>query len=533
MRRVVVAVVLMTCVPAFADTMSVLSVDPAPCSIANAPGLPITVTFDRPVDPSSFTPARFNAFGRATGRIQGSFVFSRDLTTVSLVPDVVLAAGEPVTVQLSHDLLAMDGSSLRSAGFAWRFWTRTNPSPLELAIVDALSTSLPNEDTTPYGASATDLDHDGWADLTVVNESSNDARVFLNRADGSGLVDPFLQPTFPTGPVPSPNEPGDFNLDGNADLAVANTQGQSLSILLGNGDGTYGPQQQLPLPGIVRGIAVLDVDGDADADVVTANYGANNLSLFLNNGGVFAFAGNFDGGVSGEWGLASADMNNDGIMDLVVGSHTANQIAVRTGNGDGTFAPATTQTAGGAIWMVVTADIDGDGDEDVATANGNSNNGSILRGTGTGGLLPPVTYPSDPFALATDLGDLDGDGDMDWVLSSYGGDWRVYANNGAGSFSFVTEIPSSIASSCATLVDLDNDRDLDLALIDELADELLIVHNSGTAIPGDLDGDGLVNGSDLGVLLGAWGSANAVADLDGDGSVGGGDLGLLLAGWSG
>lgn len=516
---------------AMGETLNVVAVSPAACSQNNPPATLIAVTFDRPVDPSTFTPQRFNAFARNSGPVVGTLTFSAGDTVVTLAPSSPFAAGEPVVVQLSHDLRAADGSFLRSAGHAWRFWTRTNPSSLALAIVDVMSTSEPRESTTPYGASATDLDHDGWIDLTVVNESSNDARVFLNRADGTGLFEPFLTPTFPLGAVPSPNEPADFNLDGHADLCVANTSGAKLSVILGNGDGTYAPQQILSLPGSGRGIAVLDVDGDADADIVTANNSASNLSLFINTGGVFALAGSFDAGFAGEWGLASSDMNGDGIFDLVIGSHSVNKVAVRLGNGNGTFAPAVQQNSGGAVWMLVLADLDGDGIEDVATANSNSNNGAILKGNGSGGLLAPVTYPSDPFALATDLGDLDGDGDMDWVISSYSGDWRVYRNNGVGAFTFHVELPSSIAASCATMGDFDRDGDIDLALIDELADELIIVSNSGVATPGDLDQDGDVDGGDLGLLLGAWGGVGPLGDLDGNGTVDGGDLGALLANW--
>jgi hypothetical protein len=50
-------------------------------------------------------------------------------------------------------------------------------------------------------------------------------------------------------------------------------------------------------------------------------------------------------------------------------------------------------------------------------------------------------------------------------------------------------------------------------------------------LPGDLDGDGVVGGADLGLLLAAWGSADPDADLDGSGTVDGSDLGLLLASW--
>jgi hypothetical protein len=121
--------------------------------------------------------------------------------------------------------------------------------------------------------------------MTIVNEDSADLRVFLNRADGSGMFQPFLQPPAPIGLTASPNEPSDFDRDGNADLAVANESSDSVSIVLGRGDGTFLPQQEIPVGGTPHGLAVLDVDGDGDVDVVNSNSaGAGNLSILLNDG---------------------------------------------------------------------------------------------------------------------------------------------------------------------------------------------------------------------------------------------------------
>lgn len=54
----------------------------------------------------------------------------------------------------------------------------------------------------------------------------------------------------------------------------------------------------------------------------------------------------------------------------------------------------------------------------------------------------------------------------------------------------------------------------------------------GPGVPGDLNGDGVVNGADLSILLAAWGSDDPAADLDGNGVVGGADLTILLSDWT-
>ena len=130
---------------------------------------------------------------------------------------------------------------------------------------------------------------------------------------------------------------------------------------------------------------------------------------------------------------------------------------------------------------------------------------------------------------------MDGDGDLDWVTSSFGGDWWLFANNGAGSFAFAQEFNAPQAASCALMVDIDNDRDLDLALIDELADVVILMKNDGTTKLGDLDGDGNVGPFDLATLLASWGPCSpqsaCPADLNGDGNVDPTDLAMLLTAW--
>ncbi len=136
--------------------------------------------------------------------------------------------------------------------------------------------------------------------------------------------------------------------------------------------------------------------------------------------------------------------------------------------------------------MINAGDVNGDGHDDVASANSDQNNGSILLGDGLGNLQPPVTVPTDPFPLATDLGDIDGDGDLDWMTSSFFGDWNLFLNNGGqqggnpGTFTYFRDFEAPAAASCSLFLDFDNDGDLDLALIDELADVVVLVKNLST-----------------------------------------------------
>ena len=394
-------------------------------------------------------------------------------------PAQPFSAGEVVSVNLSRSIRGATGAHLRSAGYAFQFWTDVVASSGTFSQYDVLSNTT-GENTRIYGASATDLNHDGYLDLTTVNEDSADVRVFLNLADGSGNYGAFLTPQ-PIGVEASPNDAGDFDDDGNADLCIAASTSDSVWILLGNGDGTFATPQEIPVGNEPHGIQALDVDGDADLDVVNCNRSTGNLSLLVNDGaGVFSAPTYFDGGVSGEYGLAAGDMNADGIADLVVAGQAGSHLRTLLGNGDGTFTPAgAAQSTGGQTWVVKLGDVDGDGDLDATTANSTTGNAGVLKNTGTGTFSAVTTVSLGAHTVSTDLGDLDGDGDLDWAVSSFGGQfWRLYRNNGAGTFSFWLEISAPAYPSCSILLDTDNDGDLDLALTDEIANVIVLMRNS-------------------------------------------------------
>lgn len=465
-----------------AADLAVVNVSPSPRTLTAPVDSAISVTFDKPVAPSSITPlGSFWAFGRWSGTVSGTFTFSNSDTTVTLTPDEPFSAGESVMVVLSHDITATDATTLRSSGYSFQFWTRARPNAMTFEQVGVLEVrSSPASPTQAYGGFASDLNEDRFLDVSIVNEITADLRVFLNKADHTGQYDPFITPTSPLGQQASPSEPSDFNRDGHVDVCVAAISANRVVVLLGNGDGTFDPPQNITVGSRPRGIAVLDVDGDGDTDIVNTNFNSNNMSVLINDGsGVFSAPTFFEGGGVGEWALAAGDMNEDGLLDAVVGAQTGQRIIVNLSNGDGTFTSTTPQLSGGAVWMLVLGDVNGDQHEDVSVVNSSTNRGSILLGDGAGNIAAPTNYVTDAFTLATDLGDLDGDGDLDWVTSSFSGDWFVFRNNGSGVFSFAEELPAVEASSCSLMFDFDNDGDLDLGLIDEIADTVTLMRNSG------------------------------------------------------
>jgi hypothetical protein len=417
---------------------------------------------------------------------------------VTLTPPRAWTAGDRVTVVLSHALAGADETTLRAEGHSFHFTTATVASAMTFSEVDRMSTRDDDGDggrTQAYGGAAADVNRDGFLDLLIVNEISADLRIFMNRGDGTGAFDTFTEDGIvPLGQRASPSDTTDFDGDGIVDLVVANLDANSVSIVLGNGDGTLTKSQDLPVSGEPRGVAVADIDGDGDADVVNTNADGDNLSILVNDGtGQFAEPGDdafFDAGhgmvaVRREFGLGAGDMDEDGILDMVIGAHgiamEGSGVVVNRGLGDGGFAFASLQAPETSGWQLAIGDLNGDGHEDVATADGALSNASpdtitILLGDGAGSAAVHQSYTQDiaqPFAI--DLGDLDGDLDLDVVVSNYGADWQILENEGDGTLVFARAVNADTSASCAILVDIDNDGDLDAALIDEIEDVLVIM----------------------------------------------------------
>jgi hypothetical protein len=485
MRSLVLALVpVVLALPARAQ-LGVVSLSPTMNASNVAASTDIVVEFDRAVDAATLPPAtsHFHVSGSVNGPIAGTLGLENGDQRLRFTPDEPFAAGEIVNVEIDHFVQAQDMSFVRAGGWSWSFRVRAGAGLRVFQQIDSMTVrSVPSISARVYGGGLGDFDRDGWVDIAGVCEDSQDVRMFLNQGTGTGLFDPFLAPSANTGTQPSPNEHADLNGDGFLDMVTANTGDVNVTVLLGNGNGTFGAATDYTVGSGPHGLALLDVDGDGDLDIATANTGVNNVAILRNNGsGAFGSLTTFEGGGGGEYALAAGDFDNDGLTDLVVGAYFDSLAIVHLSNGNGTFAMQTPVNAGGSPWMMQAGDVNNDGLLDVSCANGSSGNGSVLLGNGAGGFGIPQTLGAGSGAVATDLGDLDGDGDLDWVVSYFGsGEFRLNRNNGFGSFAFDQSFPADSNGSCAALYDIDHDRDIDMLLFDEIADTIKVMRNLNT-----------------------------------------------------
>jgi hypothetical protein len=233
----------------------------------------------------------------------------------------------------------------------------------------------PNKYKAPgLNAAAGDLNGDGMPDIVVTGDGV--AVLLANR--GGGYKD---RVRYVAGSGPRGVNIADLNGDGKPDLAVANFGG-TISVLLGNGDGTFRPQISAILSGPgaqARDLAIADFNGDGKLDVAATQFSGS--SIFVLPPGVHVLLGNGDGtfGPDTFYPLGSrndldrivdaGDLNQDGIADLAVNfeGNTQEGVHVLLGNGDGTFTFEGSHAVSGNAFYVVIADVNSDGRPDLLT----------------------------------------------------------------------------------------------------------------------------------------------------------------------
>jgi hypothetical protein len=199
---------------------------------------------------------------------------------------------------------------------------------------------------------------------------------------------------------------GDFNGDGHLDLAVANSGAggfsyDTVTILLGNGDGTFKTGASYVVGSHPFSVVVADLNGDGIPDIATANEVSNTVGVLLGMGdGTFRPAVQYPDSSDPIW-IEAGDFNHDGSLDLVTANDQGNALHVFLGNGDGTFSPFKSFAAGTRPDSVAVGDWNGDGFLDLAATNEFSNKLWVLMNAAEGPLVDGPGSEPDMVSLAS------------------------------------------------------------------------------------------------------------------------------------
>jgi uncharacterized repeat protein (TIGR01451 family) len=456
----------------------------------------------------AFTPSLHHRFFAATALILLSAVFApRVFAANNPVPFVDIVS--PVSIRPGATGVTL---TVRGTGFVSTSTVVWNGTSLTTTVVSAeeLTASVPDAFVAAVGLGS----------VTVVSPGPGGGKSSVTFVPVAATEPTTSFPATPTssvtvGTMPQGLVTADFNGDGKLDLAVANNGSNNVSILLGNGNGTFTTKSTPAAGDGANWIAVGDFNGDGIPDIAVANLnstGAAGVSILLGNGdGTFTLHSSPSTG-NGPFAIVTGDFNGDGYLDLAVSNSIDGTVTILLGTGTGTFTSAGTLTVGNTPQQIVAGDFNNDGKLDLAVTNETDGTVSVLLGNGAGGFAAQAVFSTggsgEPIGLIA--ADFTGAGNLDLAAVNES-DVAILLGNGAGSFTLHTNRGGTGTSDLIAGVtgDYNGDGILDLVVSDADAGEAFLFLGSG----------GGNFGSPLTYTTAAGAFGVVTADFNGDGAL--------------
>jgi len=301
-------------------------------------------------------------------------------------------------------------------------------------------------------------------------------------------AEPYLPPdpfyyfaSYPVGKNPTTITTGDFNHDSLTDLITTNISSNTVSILLGNGDGSFKEQTQLHVCQEPRSLAMNDFNEDGHADVVLACSGGDEVALLLGRGN-----GKFEEGARypvhrSPVSLAAEDVNGDHHVDLAVALRN-DKVKVFLGNGRGELRHGVQYEHGDTPTSVALSDLNGDGRFDLVVTNGGpmSNAVSVWLGNGDGTFRDPKDYSTGRRPLGVSFGDFNNDHNSDLlVINGEKDSFTTFLGNGNATFRPGKDAGADAGPNFGLARDFNGDQLVDVAIVNLQSNDLSILFGKG------------------------------------------------------
>jgi hypothetical protein len=351
------------------------------------------------------------------------------------------------------------------SGEAWT-WPKCHVFFSEMDMIDGLwSSRVPSPSSLCFALLA------GWALLSACSKS-----------DPYVPPDPFYYfASYPVGKNPTTVTPADFNRDQITDLVTTNISSNTISVLFGNGDGTFRDQIQVRVCQEPRSLAINDFNGDGQLDLALACSGSDQISILYGRAN-----GKFEEGPQypvhrTPVSVASEDVNGDGHPDLAVALRN-DKVKIFLGSPNGEFRPGVQYEYGDTPTSVALKDLNQDGKPDLIVTNGGPmlSAVSVWIGNGDGTFRDPKDYKTGRRPLGVSFADFNNDRMVDLlVINGEGDSFTTFLGNGNATFQPGKDSGADASPNFGMARDFDGDHIADVAIVNLQSTDLSILFGRG------------------------------------------------------
>jgi hypothetical protein len=342
--------------------------------------------------------------------------------------------------------------------------------------------------SNPQQLCANDLNNDNRTDLVTANRGSDSVGVLLRQ--DNGIFAPVM--TYSTGISSNPSglAIADINNDNRLDIITANTNTNCVGVLLGYGNGSFTPVLTFStgIGSRPYAVAVGDINNDKYLDILTANFDTDTVSILL---------GDRDGTFSSLWlffmgqdsapsSITLADFDSDNCLDIVITYDGLGNLCVYLGDGSGSFRTSMTYSFGSTSqpYYAIVADFNHDNRMDIAVAVFGNDEVVICFGYGNGSFQVArnfsTGFSSHPLGLA--VGDFNNDTQLEIVVALWGtGQIAILTQYFAADFATQTTYSTGSAPQpySVAIGDLNHDNRSDIVVANSGTDNLNIIFGLG------------------------------------------------------